>query len=80
MDGIKDYHRKVLPDIKINNLLLTSPPIVQVNKDNIDLPLDCLLNSFKLATKEENPYHQLLRTPKGWLDFCHFLLFQCQYF
>ena len=65
MDGIKDDHKTVLPDVKINNQILTAPPRVQVNKDNIGFPLDCILKSFQRSTKDDNPYHQLLRTSTG---------------
>ena len=62
MDGIQDYHKTVLPDVKINNQILTAPPRVQVNKDNIGFPLDCILKSSQPLTKYDNPYHLLLRT------------------
>ena len=65
MDGIKDYHKTVLPDVKINNHILTAPLRVQVNKDNIGFPLECILKSFQRSTKDDNPYHQLLRTSTG---------------
>ena len=62
IDGIKDYHKTVLPDVKINNQILTVPPRVQVNKCNIDFPLDSILKSFQRWNKDDNPYYQLLRT------------------
>ena len=65
MDGIKDYHKTVLTDVKINGEILTAPPRVQVNKDNIGFLLDCILQSFQRSTKDDNPYHQLLRTSTG---------------
>ena len=61
MNGIKDYHKTVLPEVKINNQILTAPPKIQVNKDNIGFPLkqsDCILKSFQRSTKDDNPYHQ----------------------
>ena len=62
MDGIKDYHKTVLPDVKINNQILTAPTRVQANKDNIGFPLDYILKSCQCSTKDDNPYRQLLRT------------------
>ena len=53
IDGIKDYHKTVLPDVKINNQILTAPLRVQVNKDNTGFPLDCILKSFQRSTKDE---------------------------
>ena len=53
MDGIKDDHKTVLPDVKINNQILTAPLRVQVNKDNTGFPLDCILKSFQRSTKDE---------------------------
>ena len=53
MDGIKDDHKTVLPDVKINNQILTAPLRVQVNKDNTGFPLDCILKLFQRSTKDE---------------------------
>ena len=53
MDGIKDDHKTVLPDVKINNQILTAPLRVQVNKDNTGFPLNCILKSFQRSTKDE---------------------------
>ena len=53
MDGIKDDHKTVLPDVKVNNQILTAPLRVQVNKDNTGFPLNCILKSFQRSTKDE---------------------------
>ena len=51
--------------MKVNGWHLTSHPKDQVDRNNIELPLGSILASFKEARDENNPYHQLLRTPQG---------------
>ena len=69
MDGIKDYHSTVLPDIKVNGMVLTAPSKVQIDRNNFDIPLRSILRSFMDQRNECNPYHQLLRSPRGIFFF-----------
>lgn len=48
MDGIKDYHSTVLPDIKVNGMVLTAPPKVQIDRNNFDIPLRSKKNVYNV--------------------------------
>ena len=65
MEGIRDYHRVVLPDIKIDNRKLSAPPKVQIDRNNIHKPLRAILESFKEGPDILNPYNILFKQPSG---------------
>ena len=56
---MRDYHSTVLKGVQINNHILSPPPKVQVNKDNIHIPKEALLGSFRESTDSTNPYNIL---------------------
>ena len=51
MDGVREYHTTVLKDIKIDKRKISPPPKVRLNKDNISVPQNILLNTFTKDTQ-----------------------------
>ena len=57
MDGVREYHTTVLKDTEIDKRKITSHPKVRKNKDNISVPQNTLLNTFRKDTQiKGNPY------------------------
>ena len=52
-DGVKKYHTAVLKAIEIDKRKIPLPPKVRLNKDNICVPQNALLNKFR----KDNPYN-----------------------
>ena len=52
-DGVKKYHTTVLKAIEIDKRKIPPPPKVRLNKDNICVLQNALLNKFR----KDNPYN-----------------------
>ena len=60
MDGVREYHTTVLKDIEIDKRKIAPPPKVRLKKDNISIPQNALLNTFRKDTQNKgNLYHIL---------------------
>ena len=65
VEGTRDYHSAVLKDVKINNKVPAPPPKIAVNKDNIHIPQNALLQSFKQSGDPKNPHNILTKQRQG---------------
>ena len=56
MDEVRQYHTTVLKDIEIDKRKIAPSPKVRLNKDNISIPQNALLNTFRKDTQNKgNP-------------------------
>ena len=60
IDGVREYHTTVLKDTEIDKRKIAPPPKVRLNKDNIRIPQNALLITFRKDTQNKgNPYNIL---------------------
>ena len=70
MDGVRESHTTILKDIKIYKRRIASPPNVRLNKDNITVPQNTLLNTFRNDTQNKcYPYNILQHQHCGKLSW-----------
>ena len=66
MDGVSEYHTTALKNIEIDKRQIAPPPKVRLNKDNISIPQNALLNTFRKDTQNKgNPYNVLFNQHCG---------------
>ena len=72
MDGVSEYHTTALKNIEIDKRQIAPPPKVRLNKDNISIPQNALLNTFRKDTQNKgNPYNiYLINTVENFIQLC----------